>query len=78
MVEFDNSSDAGLSFTYLVAAVVLAFSGYVVWPAAMVLMVSSTAGGYLGGRWARRLPEVVLRGMVVAVGVVATTVLVLG
>ena len=65
------------SVANVVAAVVFAFSGYVVWPAALVLMVSSTAGGYLGGRWARRMPEVVLRGMVVAVGIVATTVLVI-
>lgn len=78
-VQYSNAAKNLLaSVANVVAAVVFAFSGYVVWPAALVLMVSSTAGGYLGGRWARRLPEVVLRGMVVAVGIVATTVLILG
>ena len=77
-VQYSNAAKNLLaSVANVVAAVVFAFSGYVVWPAALVLMVSSTAGGYLGGRWARRMPEVVLRGMVVAVGIVATTVLVI-
>lgn len=77
-VQYSNAAKNLLaSVANVVAAVVFALSGYVVWPAAVVLMVSSTAGGYLGGRWARRLPEVVLRGMVVAVGIVATTVLVI-
>ena len=77
-VHYSNAAKNLLaSVANVVAAVVFAFSGYVVWPAAVVLMVSSTAGGYLGGRWARRMPGVVLRGMVVAVGIVATTVLVI-
>ena len=77
-VQYSNAAKNLLaSIANVVAAVVFAFSGYVVWPAALVLMVSSTAGGYLGGRWARRMPEVVLRGMVVALGIVATTVLVI-
>ena len=77
-VQYSNAAKNLLaSVANVVAAVVFAFSGYVVWPAALVLMLSSTAGGYLGGRWARRMPEVVLRGMVVAVGIVATTVLVI-
>ena len=77
-VQYSNAAKNLLaSVANVVAAVVFAFSGYVVWPAAVVLMVSSTAGGYLGGRWARRMPEMVLRGMVVAVGIVATTVLVI-
>ena len=77
-VHYSNAAKNLLaSVANVVAAVVFAFSGYVVWPAAVVLMVSSTAGGYLGGRWARRMPGVILRGMVVAVGIVATTVLVI-
>jgi len=64
------------SMANMVAAFVFVATGNVVWPAALLLMVSSTAGGYLGGRWARRLPEVVLRGMVVAVGIIATTFLI--
>jgi uncharacterized membrane protein YfcA len=77
-VQYSNAAKNLLaSMANMVAAVVFIATGNVVWPAAVVLMVSSIAGGYLGARWARRLPEVVLRGMVVAVGVLATTVLVL-
>lgn len=56
-----------------VAAVVFISVGAIVWPAALMLAASSVVGGYVGGRWARRLPASVLRGMVVAVGIVATT-----
>ena len=77
-VQYSNAAKNLLaSVANVVAAVVFALSGYVVWPAALVLMVASTASGYLGGRWARRMPEVVLRGMVVAVGIVSTTFLVI-
>lgn len=55
-----------------VAAIVFISVGAIVWSAALLLAVSSIIGGYLGGRWARRLPPVVLRGMVVAVGILAT------
>lgn len=60
-----------------VAAVIFISVGAISWPAAGILAISSTVGGYWGGRWARRLPESVLRGMVVAVGIVATTTLVI-
>lgn len=58
-----------------VAAVVFISFGAIVWSAALLLAVSSIVGGYLGGRWARRLPPMVLRGMVIAVGIIATTTL---
>jgi len=60
------------------AAVVFALSGAVVWLAALALAVGSIPGGYVGGRVARRLPGVVLRGLVVLIGVGATLYLVLG
>ena len=44
-VQYSNAAKNLLaSVANVVAAVVFAFSGYVVWPAALVLMVSSTAG----------------------------------
>lgn len=78
-VQYSNAAkNLFASIANMMAAFVFIFAGYVVWPAALSLMASSTLGGYLGARWARRLPEVVLRGMVIAVGVIATTVLVVG
>ena len=76
-VQYSNAAkNLFASIANMMAAFVFTAAGYVVWPAALLLMASSTLGGYLGARWARRLPEVVLRGMVIAVGVIATTVLV--
>ncbi len=60
------------------AAVVFALSGAVVWLAALALAVGSIPGGYVGGRVARRLPGVVLRGLVVLIGIAATLYLLLG
>jgi uncharacterized membrane protein YfcA len=78
-VQYSNAAkNLFASIANMMAAFVFILAGYVVWPAALLLMVSSMLGGYLGARWARRLPEVVLRGMVIAVGVIATTVLVVG
>ena len=59
------------------AAVVFALSGAIVWLAALAVAVGSIPGGYVGGRLARRLPNPVLRGMVVAIGIGATLYLVL-
>ena len=58
-----------------VALVVFAVFGPVVWSAALVVAVASLAGGYLGARVARRLPAPLLRGAVVAYGVVVAVVL---
>lgn len=54
------------------AAVVFALSGSVVWVAALCLALGAIPGGYLGGRAARRLPRSLLRGLVIAIGVIAT------
>lgn len=62
----------------VVAAVVFALSGAVVWWAAAAVAVGSIPGGYVGGRVARRLPGSVLRGLVVLIGVGATLYLLLG
>ncbi|HQR79919.1 MAG TPA: sulfite exporter TauE/SafE family protein [Actinomycetota bacterium] len=53
------------------AAVVFILGGQVLWWAAAVLAVSSLLGGLLGGRITRRLPAPALRGLVIAVGLVA-------
>lgn len=57
---------------------VLAFGifGPIAWEAVAVIAVASLAGGYAGGRLARRIPSAVLRAGVVAYGVVVAAVLI--
>lgn len=52
----------------ILGAAVYAVFGPVHWAAAGLLAASSLVGGLVGGRWARRLPDQVLRYLVVAVG----------
>lgn len=51
-----------------VAAVLFIWKGLVVWPQMLVTVTGCIAGGYLGVLAARRVPEKVVRGVVVAVG----------
>lgn len=53
------------------AAVVFALAGVVSWPAALALGTGSIVGGLVGAPLARRLPDPVLRGVIVAVGLLA-------
>jgi len=55
-----------------VAVLVFALSGEVAWPAALVVMAGAIAGGWLGAQVGRRLPSVVLRGLVLVVTVTTT------
>lgn len=54
-----------------VAAIVFTASGLVSWPAAIMLGLGSTVGGFIGGHSARRMHPALLRSIVVAVGVYA-------
>lgn len=58
-----------------VSYVLLAFDR-INWWVVLVIAVSSFAGGTLGGKIARRLKPVVLRGIIVALGVVALAVMI--
>lgn len=53
-----------------IAVALYAGGGVIVWWAALTMMVAATAGGYLGARWARRLPPVWVRRGVVVTGLV--------
>lgn len=55
------------SFTFLSIAV-FGIGGIIAWPEALVMMVGSTVGGYLGGRYGRLVNENYLRIGVVAFG----------
>ena len=54
-----------------VAAVLFIIVADVNWLAAGLIAVGSTIGGFVGARYGRRLPPIALRGMIVAIGIVA-------
>lgn len=60
-----------------VALLAFGVFGDVAWPAVLVVATASLVGGYGGARVARRIPSAVLRGAVVAYGVVVAVVLLL-
>ena len=55
----------------LVAGIVFVFSAHVAWGAALLIAIGSIIGGFLGARYGKRLPEAVLRAVIVVVGVFA-------
>ncbi len=58
-----------------VAAAYFILRGRVVWPAALLMMAGSIAGGYLGARLAQRIGKEKARAAVVVVGFVVTAIL---
>ena len=56
------------------AAAVVCFllAGVVRWPAVLTMMVAAIVGGYVGARYAKRLPPAVLRWFIVALSAVVT------
>ncbi len=66
-----NGLKQAIAFSVNVAAAIFfLFSGRVVWQAALVMAVGALIGGNLGGRFASRIPPIVLRRTVVGIGVV--------
>lgn len=64
-----NGLKTWLSFALsVVSAVVFAALGMVHWAPALLMMVGTIAGGYLGAPVARALPRPVLRGVIAAIG----------
>jgi len=54
-----------------VAALLFVFAAHVVWEVALLIALGSVVGGQVGAHVGRRLPEQVLRVVIVAVGLVA-------
>ena len=64
-----NGLKNGLSFVLsAISVAAFALAGLVSWPAAVLMMVASTLGGYAGAPVARILPRPVLRGLIAVVG----------
>jgi uncharacterized membrane protein YfcA len=58
-----------------VSAVAVTIFGTVSWPSALVVGAGTLVGGRVGVRFARRLPEPVLRGSIIVLGVVVAVAL---
>lgn len=56
----------------VVAILVYAMAGLVHWPAALAMMLASALGGWAGARLGQRLPPLLLRNAVVAIGFTLT------
>ncbi|MFT6878383.1 MAG: putative membrane protein YfcA, partial [Granulosicoccus sp.] len=55
------------SFT-IISIVIFGLGGLIAWPEAVTMMLGSTVGGYIGGRYARRVNERYLSVVVVVFG----------
>lgn len=56
----------------IVATVYFLFTVSIVWPAVLIMVVGSLLGGYFGADGARRLGQRTVRGIVIAIGLLAT------
>jgi uncharacterized protein len=55
-----------------VAAVAFVVTGFILWPQAGVMTVGAIAGGYGAAHYAQKLPQIWIRGFVIAVGTLMT------
>jgi uncharacterized membrane protein YfcA len=60
----------------LVAGILFAFVAHVAWGAAALIAVGSTIGAQVGARYGRRLPEEILRRVVIVYGVIVAIILI--
>jgi uncharacterized protein len=64
-----NGLKNGVSFVIsAISVATFAAAGLVAWPAAVLMMLGSTAGGYLGAHVARLMPRRAVQALVIAVG----------
>lgn len=61
------------SFTIL-SILVFGIGGLIAWPEALTMMVGSTVGGYIGGRYAKKVNPQILRWLVIAFGLLLSIV----
>ena len=70
-----NALKQAIAFSVnITAAIFFVFSGSVVWPVALVMMVCALIGGSLGGRLAGKIEPATLRRVVVVIGVVVAVI----
>jgi uncharacterized membrane protein YfcA len=56
----------------LIAVIILAFKGIIVWKYGILMIVGATIGGLLGGKFAQRLDKKTLRAIVIVIGSLLT------
>lgn len=56
------------SLIYSIAAITFMLAGAVHWPALLIMLVGTLSGGYAGGLFARRLPDIWLRRLIIVIG----------
>ena len=54
-----------------VAALIFAFTKLVHWPVALAMAGGAVTGGYIGSRTAQRLPQGLVRGAIIVIGLVS-------
>lgn len=66
-----NGLKNGISFSVsLVSVATFAVAGIVHWQEAGVMMVGATTGGYYGARLARKIPQKIMKAVIILIGVV--------
>lgn len=64
-----NGVKSGLSFALsAISVATFALAGLVVWPMAVVMMIASVLGGYVGAHLAKAIPASLVRAIVAAIG----------
>lgn len=74
MQELNALKNVSSAVNYTVAAITFIVAGAVSWPHMLMMLASAMAGGYAGAAFARRLPAIWLRRLVVTVGAVLSVV----
>jgi uncharacterized membrane protein YfcA len=64
--------NAAIAAISLASVTLIALSGHVAWPAAVLMMLGASLGGYVGGRLSRLVPARLLRWGVIVFGVFLT------
>ncbi len=74
MQEINALKNLTSAMNYTVAALTFIIAGAISWPHTLVALVTAAMGGYVGAAFARKLPAVWLKRVVIAVGATLTVV----
>ncbi|UFS57363.1 sulfite exporter TauE/SafE family protein [Comamonadaceae bacterium M7527] len=58
----------------LLSVAAFVWAGVIAWPEGLLMMACATVGGFMGAKWAKRMPTQWVRALVIATGVVMTMV----
>jgi len=70
--DLNSAKNLIVGCTSTVSNIIYIFSGLVHWPFVIALLIGSTVGGTLGGRWATRMSPDFYRGLVLITGLAAS------